>query len=70
MGPAAAAQEEAAKAKAAQEERIWEEPLKEWVDVKGSKLKLWDKVKAIWGLGKIWWSGVGGGGSGDGGGEL
>ena len=37
------------------EERIWEEPLKEWVDVKGSKLKLWDKVKAIWGLGKIWW---------------
>jgi dolichyl-phosphate beta-glucosyltransferase len=44
------------KTKTPMKDCIFEYPLKSWIDVKGSKLKFTDKVKALWGLLKVWWS--------------
>jgi len=37
-------------------ERIYELPLESWVDVPGSKVKLWHGVQAFWDLARIWWN--------------
>jgi glycosyltransferase involved in cell wall biosynthesis len=35
--------------------RMVEVPLQAWIDVAGSKLRPFDFVRALWGLGGIWW---------------
>eukprot|EP00968_Pinguiococcus_pyrenoidosus_P007674 scaffold520_cov224-Pinguiococcus_pyrenoidosus.AAC.9 len=38
------------------DESVFEYPLDEWTDIKGSKLKFRDQVGALYGLAYIWWS--------------
>jgi hypothetical protein len=46
------------------ENRIIELPLPSWEHVGGSKVRMWDGVRALWGLGFIWIRRVWGGGHG------